>query len=1373
MGVYVPLAIQDVTFEILVDSGAGVSLMDRKTIFNKLARPPMLEVARLDLTGVSGKSLPVHGKCTVEVLVKQDGWNAIDGEGREDRSIGSANADGWKQCIEFVVTDLPEGGAILGLSTLRQWSATLDFGRGILETPLGDAHLRVRGELEVPEVLLNQDIILEPGEMTLTTARVVSRSLPTDLQTGTRIMEPTEEFARWNGLMIPPGRIDSGIEDTTVYIFNSTDEKKKLIEGKKLAYADIILPTGHSDCSGDGYTPTGHSDGRNRERILAGRSDCSGIVAEKIASTDLVTSTGRSDSGMRVTPVGRSDDRNREIIPAGRSDSGTTEENFLDEVEQDKVVLANSDEEVTLTKVQRVTINTEVNTEEEEDKAQVPEHLVVLMNTLSEELTEEQRQQIAEILREYADIFAAPGEMLGHTDLVWHEIDTGTSRPIKQAPRRLPLARRELVEQLLAEMERDQIIKRSCSPWASPIVLVTKKDGSVRFCVDYRLLNNQTKKDGFPLPLIGQTLEAVAGSQWFSTMDLKSGYWQVAMHPRDQEKTAFVTPQGLFEFTVMPFGLCNAPATFSRLMHGVLGGLGSQRCVLYLDDVTAHGTTFDRALENLVAVFQKLRAANLKLKPSKCKLFATEVAFLGHVVGRDGIRCAPRLLEAVEQWEQPQNLTEVQSFLGLTNYYRKFVPDYAEIAHSLHQLAKKGEAFVWTEERKQAFKILKLALVTPPVLGYPIVNGGQMMLDTDASLHSIGATLSQIQDGEERVIGYFSKRMSHTQENYCTTQRELLAVVEATRYFREYLLNTNFTVRTDHSSLTWLLRFKDAEGKLARWLARLGEYNFTIVHRPGKDHGNADALSRKHPRRCPRMDCKECHADKPEEIEDDLEVVPIRAVTSPWDVPDDQWADGQRDDIDIQAVMTWKKTDPDCVPEMTGKTPGQQAMLKEWDRLQIIRGRLFRIKEDRQGQRNQQLVLPLSAQRDVFTELHKKRTGGHMGIGRTRKMIKRRFYWPGMNREIAQWVLQCSKCEQVKTMRPRPARLRQRITLAPFERWAVDITFPGTTTRNGNNCLLVMGDYFTKWIEVHALPDHKAETVAKKLIEEVVCRFGVPRELHSDQGTEFENRLIHEMAQVLQMKKTRTNPYHPASDGMIERVNSSIKTMLKCMVDKNPYDWDEHIPFITVAYRSSPHASTGCSPNQMVYGREITLPVDLMYGLPPDNEIICANEYVQWVKTELRKAFESAGKELKIAARRQKQYFDRKAKDRQFTLGSWVWRYYSPQGHMPLQSGWTGPYRLIRQVNEVTYDMQATPSGNMVRVHVADLAPCRSIDCIPEWVEKDDNPATSSQADATLVGRDTGLPVTIIASERPTHVPRGSRRRGRPPKTGTRSPSAP
>ena len=388
------------------------------------------------------------------------------------------------------------------------------------------------------------------------------------------------------------------------------------------------------------------------------------------------------------------------------------------------------------------------------------------------------------------------------------------------------------------------VIQPSSSDWASPPVLVRKKDGKVRWCIDYRALNNVTVKDAYPLPNISECLDSLGDAKFFSTLDMSSGYYQIEIAEEDRAKTAFLTKYGLFEHSRMPFGLCNAPATFQRAMSLVLRGLTWNEVLAYLDDIILVGRSFEDHLQTLIKVFQRFRQHNLKLKAKKCHLFQRKVVFLGKLVSDQGISANPENVASVLKWPAPTTVKEVQQFLGVINYHRAHIKKFSEISRPLFAIIKKDADFEWETDQKVAFETLKTALTSSPVLAFPRINDEPFILDTDASEAAIGAELLQVQDGEERVISYGSYALTPSQRNYCVTRKELIAIVRFTRQFRHYLLGQRFYVRTDHSSLTWLLSFKNPSGLLARWLEELSQYDMVIQYRKGRTHSNADGQSR-------------------------------------------------------------------------------------------------------------------------------------------------------------------------------------------------------------------------------------------------------------------------------------------------------------------------------------------------------------------------------------------------------------------------------------------------------------------------------------------------------------------------------------------------
>ena len=470
-----------------------------------------------------------------------------------------------------------------------------------------------------------------------------------------------------------------------------------------------------------------------------------------------------------------------------------------------------------------------------------------------------QQGQLFDLLFEYQDVFATHDLDLGRMEVVKHRIDTKDAPPFREKMRRTPVGFEHEERAHLQKMLDAGVIQPSDSDWASAPVLVRKKDGSVRYCIDFRRLNSLTVRDAFPLPLIDECLDTLAGTEFFSTLDMASGYYQIELDADARRKSAFITRYGLFEHTRMAFRLCNAPATFQRAMNLVLRGMTWNRVLAYIDDIMVLGKSFEEHLDNLSACFQRFRQHHLKLKPKKCSLFQIEVEFLGKMVSREGVSVLPSKIKDVLSWPDPDNRTKLQSFLGFANYHQNHLKAYADHSAILYELASPKVLFRWDLSHKEAFEAIKKSLCEAPCLAFP-QRHGLFILDTDASDRALGAELSQVQEGVEKVIGYASNVLDKVQRRYCTTRKELLAVVKFCRHFRHYLLGRPFLLRTDHHSLVWLMRFKRPEGQLARWLEELQQYDMKIVHRAGTRHGNADGLSRR-PADEESCDCFEAGAE--------------------------------------------------------------------------------------------------------------------------------------------------------------------------------------------------------------------------------------------------------------------------------------------------------------------------------------------------------------------------------------------------------------------------------------------------------------------------------------------------------------------------------
>jgi len=495
----------------------------------------------------------------------------------------------------------------------------------------------------------------------------------------------------------------------------------------------------------------------------------------------------------------------------------------------------------------------------------------------------------------------------------------------------------------------------------------------------------------------------------------------------------------------------------------------------------------------------------------------------------------------------------------------------------------------------------------------------------------------QDEDGSERVIAYASRALSKPERNYCVTRRELLAVVYFTHHFQQYLLGRHFTLRTDHHSLSWLRNFREPVGQLARWLEQLQEYSFSTIHRPGKRHGNADALS--------RLPCRQCGQHEPDT--ESPTSAAVGRVSLPNEYSQEELHQAQLDDPIIGPILCAKQENHRPSDETAkGKSSHHRRLLQLWDQLIVQDQLLFRRFENDEGSSHHtQLVVPRSLRDQVLRDLHGGALSGHFGEDKTLGRLRERFYWPGFHTDVKLWCQSCEDCARRKMTTPKyRAPLKNVQVGSPMQVVAVDILGPLPKSSNGNQYILVAGDYFTRWMEAYAIPNQEADTVAQKLTEEMFLRFSPPEQLHSDQGRQFESILVAEICKVLGIKKTRTTPYHPQGDGMVERFNRTLISLLSTAIKDHHTEWEDHLRATCMAYNTSEQSTTGFTPFFLMFGREARMPIDIMFGRPPENEGLSHSEYAIQLRDKLESSYDTVRQHRQRALQRQKDHYDKKVK---------------------------------------------------------------------------------------------------------------------------------
>ncbi|KRK05548.1 uncharacterized protein Dyak_GE28019, partial [Drosophila yakuba] len=745
-------------------------------------------------------------------------------------------------------------------------------------------------------------------------------------------------------------------------------------------------------------------------------------------------------------------------------------------------------------------------------------------------LREPSEEEIDTFLEENKRIFE---NMEGVSNAAVHRIYLKDEKPIKQRYYPRNPKQQAIIDEQVDELLSLGLIERSRSPYSAPVVLVRKKNNEWRMCIDYRLLNDRTEKDAYPVPRMNFILDQLREAKFISTIDLKSGYWQIPVEEKSRQYTAFTVPgRGLFQWTVMPFGLTTAPATFQRALDNIIGPEMEPFAFAYLDDIIVIGRTKEEHLAKLKEVFSRLQRANLRINPDKCKFFQKELKYLGHVVSDQGIRTDPEKVEAIRDLPAPKTTKEVHSFLGMASWYRRFIPKFTEQAGPLQELIRKGKKFEWNKRHQESFDSLKESLTKAPVLVFPDFSR-QFKLQTDASDVGIGAVLTQETEDGEHVISFASRKLSKAEQNYSATEKECLAIHWGIGKFKMYLEGYHFIVVTDHMALRWLNSIKSPAGRIARWALGLQPYQFEVQYRKGKLNVVADTLSRAPP----------------------AELKAIRNTES--------WID--RKNRELQ------------------EDPGNTEYRREGKRL-------YKLSKDRWDQHPWKLCVPEEEIQQILAENHCQAEAGHMGMFKTARRIRNKYFWPQLTKDVRKFVRSCESCQQYKVEQQKAAgKMLTRVAEAPWETVCVDFVGPLPRSKHGNTTLLVMVDKFSKWVELAAIRQATADSFLRVFRERIVTRYGAPKILISDNGVQFTGRKTKKEMERWGIRQQFTAPYTP-QENPTERTNRTIKTMIAQITGEDQTNWDNKIPELMLAFNSSTSESTKYSPAQIVLGKELRIP---------------------------------------------------------------------------------------------------------------------------------------------------------------------------------------
>ncbi len=902
-------------------------------------------------------------------------------------------------------------------------------------------------------------------------------------------------------------------------------------------------------------------------------------------------------------------------------------------------------------------------------------------------IPEEYREELSKLLRDNEDLFANSDMDIGGVTAVSMKIDTRDEIPIRQRPYRTPINQRPVVERAIQDMIDAKIIRPSKSPWSFPILLVPKKDGGRRFCVDFRKLNQITRTYVWPLPHLDDILCSMSHCNTFSSIDLRSGFWQIPMDEDSKEKVAFSCHKGLYEFNKMPFGLTNAPSVFQELMTHVLEGIDGKFAIAYLDDIVIFSRSASEHLEHLTEIFARLRKFGLKMKPSKCKFMEREIKYLGYVVGAEGVKVDKDKVKVIEEMRPPTDVRGVRSFVGCVSYYRRFCPNFSEVATPLIQLTKKHAQFEWTDACQSAFERLKRLLTEAPTLAFPDPNC-EYILYTDASDGCVGAVLTQDQGQGEQPIHYLSHKLSETQKRWPILEKEAFAMHYALQKLDHYLHDASFVIRCDHKPLKYLLSSEMKNRKVQKWAIDISSYKCRIEYIKGKDNEQADMLSRlSHDDEC---------ADESTSIE--IDVINSNRVSAKHSVHDDDDVNVQVDEdkLDLPDLAEEQKGDPELNKLRSAiENPLTSRSMK---RYAVVDDLLYYLSNDDDVDPRMRLMIPDVYKQNVLEQYHND--CAHWGIEKTFGLIRKNYHWIGMYKDVVDYVTRCITCK-VRMLKKKPPPLQEMDkVIYPGQKWGLDLCGPYPESSSGMKYILTAVDLYSGWPELWALPDKRTDNIVRLVIDELIPRFSCPEQIVTDNGMEFRSKVFDDMCRQLNIRHVNTSPYRPQGNSKCERMHRVLTDMLSKKTGRHLDRWDQHLPSIAEAIRAGNSESTGYSPFFLMYTRDPVFPLDNI--LRPRRRYM-GEDYHKIALERQHEAFMHVRRNLRKARAKQKRNHDKKAVAVDYQIGDPVYLFNNSR-QCKLDDKWVSHYRIIEQNSPVTYTIRNQLTGDVRKVHAEHLA---------------------------------------------------------------------